>query len=81
MATKANSAKERRKRSNRERVVKKRARGGDILILSRSRALDRIVLVGQVVRMIVCQTTQIKAVREVGGAGMPIRTDGFKVFR
>lgn len=79
MATKANSAKERRKRSNRERVVKKRLRGGDILILSRSRALDRIVLVGQVVRTIVCQTTQIKAVREVGGAG--IRTDGFKVFR
>lgn len=78
MATKANSAKERRKRSNRE---KKRARGGDILILSRSRALDRIVLVGQVVRTIVCQTTQIKAVREVGGAEMPIRTDGFKVFR
>lgn len=78
MATKANSAKERRKRSNRE---KKRVRGGDILILSRSRALDRIVLVGQVVRTIVCQTTQIKAVREVGGAGMPIRTDGFKVFR
>lgn len=49
-----------KKKKWREREREAR-RGGDILILSRSRALDRIVLVrGQVVRMIVCQTTQIK---------------------